>query len=303
MRNRFPLFNRAVVFIICVLMLVGIPYGFISSMARGDLNIVTALLMVVFGSMACWYLWVTLAWRERPPIALEEQDAVNLPPVSDRAVQYRYFTGLKSGAVLVDPESETIYFVNCYVPRRFLAVAQREYRCPVSNIRAIHRFFDKGLEWLIIATDAGKANIPNLGADFEALWHVLKNFVPENSPGFATDDPRMGLVWVIGAVGGIFGGWWLTPIRARDSTLALFVVCGAILGVIGGQMLIRITDHWFRVNIAKAVGYGTLGATAGLGIGSLMLATGWSDHTMIWTALGGFILGAGIIHISAFGKR
>jgi len=304
MGNRFPLFNRIVVFILCVLVLVGITWRVVSPKAGAELNVVTGLLAVVFGGMACWALWLTLTWRERPSTALDELDAVDLPPLSVAAIEYRYFTGTKSGTVVIDPQSETIYFLNCHVPRRFLAVAEREYSCPMRNIRAIHRFVDRSIEWLTVVTDAGKAVVPNTGADFEELWRVLRDFVPENAPGFATDDPRMGFVWVLGAIGGLFGGWYLTPDRAGETTLSLFLLCGAILGVVSGHLLIWIIDRWFRVNVARTIGYGTIGAIAGFGIGSSqMLAAGWPAQRMIWTALGGFLLGAAVSRSGAFGKR
>ncbi len=304
MSKRFPIVNRAVVVLVCVVILVSIAWTFASAKARAELDIVAGLLAVVFGGMACWGLWLTLTWRERPSAELDELDSVNFPPPSDDGIAYRYVTGTKSGAVLVDPQRETICFVNCHVPRRMLAVAEKQYTCPIDDIRAVHRFSDRWGESLTIITEAGKAIVLNKGEGFEDLWRLLKDLVPENAPGFATDDPRMGFVWVLGAIGGLFGGWYLTPERSGDTTLGLFLLCGAIFGVVGGHLLIKIIDRWFRVNVVKAIGYGTLGAIAGLGIGSSFMLTGrWPAQTVLWATLVGFILGAGLSRAGGLRER
>ncbi len=304
LKTRFPLFNRVAVVICSVLILVSVTWTFASAESRAEQTLVTALLAVVFGGLACWALWLTLAWRARPSRGLDELDAVNLPMVSDNALKYRYFTGTKSGAVIIDTHGETIYFVNCFLPRRFLAVSEREHSSPLSGIRAVHRFCDRGCVWLIIITSAGKAVVPNTGEGFEELWRLLKEIVPENAPGFATDDPRTQFAWVLGAICGLFGGWYLTPDQSGDTTLGLFLLGGAILGVVGGHQLIKIIDHWFRVNVARAVGYGILGAIAGPGIGiNRLLIAGWPKYLVILAALGGFILGAGLSRIGAVRER
>ena len=78
--------------------------------------------------------------------------------------------------------------------------------------------------------------------------------MPYNQPGFSIDHPMMSMVYLAGAVFGLFAGWALTPNSASDSTLGLFVLCGAILGVATGHVLVLIADRNLKIGLTQPIG-------------------------------------------------
>ncbi|MHB8969190.1 MAG: hypothetical protein ACYC3X_04490 [Pirellulaceae bacterium] len=109
---------------------------------------------------------------------------------------------------------------------------------------------------------------------------------------FASDQPWMGMVDVAGALGGLCGGVLLTPRHANDSTLGVFVLCGAILGVFAGRLLIYLADRWLRVDLAQLVGHGVIGGIWGSAVSTVIAPViGWSTLPTLALILAGAISG------------
>jgi len=112
----------------------------------------------------------------------------------------------------------------------------------------------------------------------------------------------MGLVYVLGALTGLFTGVYATPPQADPSTLSLFVIIGSVIGVTVAYLIVWIGDHWIQVNLAKHIGYLTLGGGAGLTLSELTAVLhGINMMITITLMLIGALLGLG--YSILFAKR
>ncbi len=119
---------------------------------------------------------------------------------------------------------------------------------------------------------------------------------------FASDQPWMGMVYVAGALGGLCGGVLLTPRHANDSTLGVFVLCGAILGVFASRLLIYLANRWLGVDLARPVGHGVIGAILGCAVSRVITPViGWSTLPILALILAGAISGV-MIGRTRYGK-
>jgi hypothetical protein len=192
----FPLFNRIVVLVMSSGLLIGLLAALASPGFRKDLDFVNGFLSVVFAILACFGIWISLAWKNRTPESLEEEEAFpspDRPHIPEDALACHFSTGVKSAAVYLDSDNGLIHFRDCHVPRRFLASAQPWYSCPVTDVKGVHVFRYRG-ESLTIVTATGKAQISAAATNYAELRELLNELVPVNQPGFSTDHPMMGMV-------------------------------------------------------------------------------------------------------------
>ena len=120
---------------------------------------------------------------------------------------------------------------------------------------------------------------------------------------FASDQPWMGMVYVaVERRGGLCGGVLLTPRHANDSTLGVFVLCGAILGVLASRLLIYLADRWLNVDLARPVGHGVIGAILGSAVSTVIAPViGWSTLPILALILAVAISGV-MIGRTRYGK-
>jgi hypothetical protein len=98
---------------------------------------------------------------------------------------------------------------------------------------------------------------------------------------------------IAGAILGILIGAWIAPANAGEQAFGMYVLGGAILGVTCGQLVVRVIDRWFSINLARVIGYGTLGAGAALSASVTYMPMGkWSMSVIAAIVLAGFVLGA-----------
>ena len=104
------------------------------------------------------------------------------------------------------------------------------------------------------------------------------------------------------ALGGLCGGVLLTPRHANDSTLGVFVLCGAILGVFASRLLIYLANRWLGVDLARPVGHGVIGAILGCAVSRVITPViGWSTLPILALILAGAISGV-MIGRTRYGK-
>lgn len=269
---QFSLFNRIAVFSMSCLILVAIAHGVTTPSVRQSLDVVTGFLFVAFAAMGCGGIWFSLAWRPRTESDVVASSRVDRSAIPHDAIACRFSSGFantKSGAVIVDPKQGVIHFENCHVPRRFLAMAEPWFTCPLSDVRGVHRFQYRG-ESLTIVTTKGKALVLATASDYSRLCEYLLKAIPENQPGFATDHPMMGMVYLAGALIGMFGGFALTTNRTSNTTFGLIFVFGSVLGVAGSHFLIFCADRLLKTNLARPIGGGMIGATGAVIIGGFL---------------------------------
>jgi membrane associated rhomboid family serine protease len=121
------------------------------------------------------------------------------------------------------------------------------------------------------------------------LRQTLKQLVPRNESGFSSDHPMMGMVYVAGALLGLFAGVMLTPKNANDSTLGLFAVAGAVSGVVLLYLLVWVSDRHLKIGLAQPIGFAMCGAFAGLLSHSMLRPlVGW-EAAMAFLAAGAVI--------------
>ena len=113
------------------------------------------------------------------------------------------------------------------------------------------------------------------------------------------ERPELGYALFVWPVTGILLGWWLTPANGSDAILALFVISGAVGGVLllfGG---VTFANRILKISVAFPVVLGSLGGIVGMLAGmALCRITGFAFSNnlvllgpMIAMALAGTILG------------
>jgi hypothetical protein len=291
-----PLFNRIVVFIGSCFVVGSTVWMAILFASRRELNIVHGFLVVVFGGLGCFGVWLSLTWRDltkEPDDGQSSRAHVVLPP---EAIVCRFPSLTKVASIIIDPRAGTIAFENCHVPRRFLATSQEWFRCPISEVKGVHSFRYRG-ESLTIVTAGGKACVGSLATNYEQLRDWLEEAVPTAAPGFATDHPATGMVHVGGGFAGIFAGWYLTPSTASNEALGLFLLAGAVLGVFASHLLVSLADRARGINLARPLGYGVIGAkNIVMPLSGLFLLWSLRSEWNVWWAVApvavGFLAGA-----------
>ena len=295
-RNSFPLFNRIVIFCLSGSIPVGILVALTKPNFRADLNVVTGLLLLVFFGMGCVGVWFSLFARTRSPEELEPLAASGAPKFSDGALVCRY-SGLTGAAnsVIMDFSAGLIHFQNCHTPRTFLAVAAPWFSCPLDDLLAAHRYRYRG-ETLTIVTRTGKAVIPDTADNYELLCQSLAAIIPPDRKSPDTEHPLMGMLYVGGAIAGLFLGWFLTPMAASNTALALYVTGGTVAGVVTAHCGILFFSKLLNVSIVQPLGLGIVGAGIGLYVSRMMgRQVGWNTLLLIIPivagAIGGIALG------------
>lgn len=284
MKNEFPLFNRIAILVMSSGFLIVLLIGLASPKFRNDLDVVNGFVFAVFAFFACFGVWVSLFWKNQTRQELEQDEAFispEQPDIPDGALACRFSTGVKSASVSLDVDSGLIHFRDCHVPRRFLASAQPWFSCTLTDVKGVHVFRYRG-ESLTIVTAGGKALIPATATNYTELREMLDELVPFSQPGFSTDHPMMGMVYLAGALMGIFLGAFLTPRNSSDSTMGLFVLAGAVLGVVASYLLVFAGDRCLKTGLAQPIGFGMAGVCFGVALSSLLgRFIGWSSVPMI----------------------
>jgi hypothetical protein len=291
----FPLFNRIVVAVTAGGLLLGILVGLTVPAFRAEIDIANGFVIVVFAVIAAGGLWLSLTWKDRTGSELAEEsarDSFGQPEISEGARVFHFPVMSKAGAVYLDEEAGQIHFHNCHVPRKFLASEEEWFSCPLDELKGVHVFRYRG-ESITVITPQGKVMIHDYGRNFAELRDLLKELVPKTTPGFSADHPMMGMVYLGGALAGLFGGVIATPRNATDSTMGLFVLCGSILGVAGVHAVVVLADRKLKVGLAQPLGFGVTGVCAGIALAQLLgPLAGWRMSVTLAAVLIGGMCGA-----------
>ena len=300
-RNDFPLFQRIVVAVMCLLSGGTLSFLVVRDIIQGNPpGLTQGFLLLAMFLMFCAGAWFALVFRSRNAAELAEAQLLEVhqePHMSADVMVYRFANGLKSAAVFYDAAEQMVHFYNCHWERRLFSTADVWFSCPITQLKATHVFRHEGTESLTIITAAGKATIAQTGSEYTAFSEMMMMLVPVNEPGYATDHPMMPSVSLAGALAGLFLGWFATPPTATDEVLGVFVLGGACLGVASIYGLVFLAQRWLKVGLTQPLGYGMLGLVLGLmAANGLQLFVGWS-FVMLLTlcgigALGGVAYGA-----------
>lgn len=287
----FPLFNRLVVLTLSSAVLLGMLAQLAIPAVRNRLDLASSFLLVVFVGMSCWGIWVSVRWPSR---RLEDRDLAphfECSRLPDNAIVCQFFTGVRSGSVVIEPDAAVIHFDHCHVPNTFLALSQPMFHCALSEIQDTITCRAPAVS-LTIRTALGKAVIPGHATNYDQLVEFLQRTVPVRTVATGTDHPLMGYVYVAGALAGLFGGVYLTPRNAADSVLGIFVIVGAFLGILASRALVVLADRYLRIGIAPPIAYGLIGLIAGLTVAlSTAPYLGWNLVLIIAWATAGTLLG------------
>ncbi len=301
-QTTWPLFCRIATLVLSLAIVVGTTLGAVQKFRTNDgLDIVNAFLIIVFFAMGCAGVWagLFLFWKNRSSEELAEEQAIpsaDQPDIPDDVLVFRFPNGLKSAAIHVDVAGRLIHFHNCHAPRKFLSSAAEWFSCPVDDIQGCHDMASS----LTVVTATGKAIIHHdeqwsSERGYKELRDTIQELVPFTRPGFSSDHPMMGYVYLFGAVAGLFGGAVLTPRNANDSTLGLFVLIGTILGVASSFLMVWTCDRFLKTSVVQPIGFGVVGGFIGMMVTIPMLVAGWDILPMamviIFTAVCGGAFG------------
>lgn len=291
----FPLFNRIVVAVTGGGLLLGILVGLTVPGFRREIDFATGFVLLVFAVISAGGLWLSLTWKDRSGSELAEEnarDSFGQPEMSESTRAFHFSVMSKAGAIYLDEEAGQIHFFNCHVPRRFLATEDEWFSCPLDELKGVHVFRYRG-ESLTVITALGKVVIQDSGRDFAELRDLLKELVPATTPGFSADHPMMSMVYLGGALAGLFGGVVATPRNATDSTMGLFVLGGPFLGVAGVHAMVVLADRKLKVGLAQPLGFAVTGICAGVALAQLLgPVAGWRTSVTLATVIIGGMCGA-----------
>jgi hypothetical protein len=228
--------------------------GFVGDTGTPLPGIAVALICTVCTIFGCWGMWVSLIYKARTLKELDEEAVLtshDQPSNAPDAIVCRYSLGTKAGGVFVDTNARLISFQNCHTPRGFLTSTDEWFTCPITDIKRVHdsNVYKAG-RCLTIITGIGGVRIPQTLADYSDIRDTLRRLVAQNDPGFLLHDPAfqivLGLVIAGGGFLGVFAGWWLSPKNATDSILAVCIVGGTTLGIVGSLLLTSLADRFLQ---------------------------------------------------------
>lgn len=201
-------------------------------------------------------------------VAAELSELGRLPETSASALHYRFSFRGQRQAICVDPETNRVHFYNCLVPRQLFATPLAIHGCSITDIKAV--FVTRyRREALTIATGAGRAFIPRLGAEYVGIRDLILKQVPSNEVRYEVDNPLIGLVVLFGMVAGAVTGLAALPRRAGDGLLLLMAVGGSLLGA-AASFAITKRAAAKGIGIVTPIAFLVLGAVIGISIMNLL---------------------------------
>lgn len=213
--------------------------------------------------------------------------------------EYRGVFG-KTTRVIADLAENTVRFENCHTPRKFLATCEREFVCPMDDIREVHEFTSKGHATLTIVTTHGKAHIPGNASNYQQLQGLLSGISNLTPSGPAVDHPMMGLVYIVGATVGLFTGvaCWATmaPSSSSAGLLMVLMFVGAAIGVAFIALIVSASDRFLGIRLVVPIGLGCMGGTIGMALAKA------APSGKVWIVLVAFGVIAGAT-IGVFGEK
>jgi hypothetical protein len=282
-------------------LLAGWAFTAIGGEVPHPLLVVLWLVMLAMGSV---FVWIGLFSRAHTAGELESLDSLPLPEHSGDSLICR-FASLGGGVrtVIVDFAREVVHFRGCHTPRTFLAVAQRDFRCPFADLVAADRHRHKG-DWLAIATTSGKAFVPSSATNYERLCERIVGCVPAGRSPPDTEHPLMGLVYVAGMLGGLFMALSLVPRNASIGTVAMYMGMGAATGMFVAHAFVTLAGRILERSLVVPLGMGVFGAGCGLACGnSLAQANQWNPWFLVMPVLLGSLTGFAVGLVQQGGKR
>ncbi len=243
--------------------------------------------------MILWFLLALFLWVMVVKRIFAKSDdgleaALTGMSLSSGAVTGTFDNFFQPASVTFNPETSCLYFINCHVPHRFLAMSERMASCSIDDVYAVYPN-DRDF---VVVTSRGKATIPWYGTSCQSLYEHLKKAVPENKPGFAADNPIFGYAIVGLATVGVGLGALLAPRNADVQDVALFMISGGGLAVVILAFLVRLADRTTSWDIVKPIAY-----SMKFGLSSLLLGVWfspffhWDLRPMIAFVVAGMVVG------------
>ena len=250
------------------------------------------VLWLVMAAMAGVFVWIGLFTRRHTAEELESLDTLPLPEMSPDSLVCR-FPSLGGGVrtVIIDFARQVVHFRGCHTPRRFLAVADREWCCPFADLVAAERYRHKG-DSLKISTTTGKAFVPSSATNYERLCERIAGCVPAGRTPNDTEHPLMGLVYAAGMLGGAFIPLSMVPRNAPVGTVAMCMALGAAAGMFVAHGFVVLAGRILSRSVAMPLGMGVLGAGCGLACGNALgPANQWNPWFLVMPVLIGGVAG------------
>jgi len=107
-------------------------------------------------------------------------DRSEVPALSENALICRAAWPFGKSSIIVDFDSETIHFTRCFTSRTFLAVQEKYWACPLSDIVSVEQRPSRNPRYqsLSIVTKTGKAWFFSTDTNFEVLSQYLLQRFP-----------------------------------------------------------------------------------------------------------------------------
>lgn len=244
----------------------------------GDLLGGTLALALGVGSGGAM-IWLACRYRILSHEELEALDQTPLPALSDDSLICRFhdLSG-RVRRVVVDFEAQRIYFQNCHTQRKFLALPQTEFCCSFADLVSVERYQYRS-DTLTIVTTTGKADVLSTAVDYERLCSRLPHCLPEQRLVADVEHPLMGVLYVAGALGGLFVGLALTPSSASAGSTGLLMAAGAGCGIALARILVELINATTGRSVVAPLAGSIIGAGVGLLVGSVIvksaMGSGW----------------------------
>lgn len=103
----------------------------------------------------------------------------------------------KQRRIVVDLSREEVLFENCHTQRKFLAMREAEFVCPLTDIRDVYEYSELGKRnklrgYLTVVTTDGKVVIPAYASNYQELRDFLTPLADLTPAGPAEDGIQSG---------------------------------------------------------------------------------------------------------------
>ena len=247
---------------VCVAPLVAVGTMLVGGHAA---SLAVVLFIIVVWPVLGWIVLISFGSGIKSPETLEkevdETASFHLQGLSAGAITYHFQHVKESAALIIDPSSEQVHFVNCFTPSWFLARQREWHTSGYADLRAVYyyglhvegnvsvplSYQQRDIVHLVVITSDGKAHAYGRDSD-DAYATVIKKLLeicPTPSDVRLQDHPLLMPVVMCGIVLSIFIGAAANA-NAADDQFAVGGMLGGVLGAVVSLLGVWGVDRLLR---------------------------------------------------------
>lgn len=264
-KTHTPVVRRVLLVVVVVVCLVSLVAVGTMLAAEHAASLTVALFIVVVWPVLGWIVLISLSSGRMSPETLEKEVAetasFHLQGLSAEAITYRFEHVKKSAALIIDPSSEQVHFVNCFTPSRFLARQREWHSSGYADLRAVYyyglhvegnvsmplSYRQRDMVGLVVVTSDGKAQAYGRDSDdvYATVIKKLLTICPRPSDVRLLDHPLLMPAVMGGVMLGILIGA-AANVNAADDQFLVGSAVGGVLGAVVSLFGVWVADRLLR---------------------------------------------------------